>query len=98
MTIQSIKSNWKTSYAGIAMIVGALTHLGFAIKNGTLSQTMVISEVMACFTGWGLLEAGDATKSEKDVKEVKEQVQQNTNAIITGDTTMIAKIPTETKT
>ncbi len=91
MTIESIRANWKTSYAGIGMIVGGLTHLGFAIYNKTLTQTMVITELMACVTGWGLLEAGDASKSEKDLKHVDTKIDQTAKAVMEDDTSILPK-------
>ncbi len=91
MTLKSITSNWKTSSAGIGMIVGGLTHLAFAIKNQTLTETMVISEIMACVAGWGLLEAGDSSKSASEIAKVDTKVDQTAKAVLQDDTTILPK-------
>jgi sulfite exporter TauE/SafE len=91
MTIQSIRANWKTSYAGIGMIVGGITHLVVAIYHQTLTQTMFITEVMACVTGYGFLEAGDASKSDKDMKAVDTKIDQTVAAVATGNTDILPK-------
>ncbi len=93
MSIQNLAANWKTTAAGCGMIVGALTHLGFAIKNGTLSETMVTSEIMAAITGMGLLMAGDASKSSKDLSDVNDKVDRTAQAVVTGNTEILTKPP-----
>ena len=60
MNIKSLIANWKTTSAGLLMIVGAVTHLAFTIHKGTLDETTVIAEATAILGGFGLIFAGDA--------------------------------------
>lgn len=54
-----IGTSWKTSIAGITMIVGGVISLFFNIKNETTNETNVTSAATAIFGGIGLLCAKD---------------------------------------
>src|ERR1039458_9668273 len=58
--IQRLIANWKTTSAGIVMIIGAIMHLLF---NHPLTEPMVMVGVTAIVGGLGLLFAGDANVS-----------------------------------
>jgi hypothetical protein len=53
-------NNWKTTSAGLTMIAGAVVHLCFAVKGGTLNENGVTIAVGAILGGLGLIFAGDA--------------------------------------
>jgi hypothetical protein len=57
---QRLIANWKTTSAGVIMIVGAIVHLYF---NRPLTEPMLMMGVTAIVGGLGLLFAGDANVS-----------------------------------
>jgi hypothetical protein len=59
--------NWKTTSAGLLSCSGALVHLGFAIAHGTLTETMVISEITTFIIGIGFIFSRDGNKSDEQV-------------------------------
>jgi hypothetical protein len=61
------KGSWKTTSAGILAIVGALTTFGFAIKNKTVTQEVIIGCVTGILLGVGLLVAKDQNVTGGDV-------------------------------
>ena len=56
----NIGTSWKTTSAGITMIVGGITGLVFAIKANNLSESAISAAVTAVLGGIGLLFAKDA--------------------------------------
>ncbi len=56
----NIGTSWKTTSAGITMIVGGITGLVFAIKANNLSEPAISAAVTAVLGGIGLLFAKDA--------------------------------------
>ncbi len=64
-TIQQLLTNWKTTSAGITMIVGSTVHLIFAVRAHTADETTWTVSLTAILGGLGLLFAGDATASAK---------------------------------
>jgi hypothetical protein len=61
------KGSWKTTSAGLMMILTVVIHLGFAIYNKTLTENMLIIELPTLFGGIGLAFARDNNKSSTDV-------------------------------
>jgi uncharacterized membrane protein HdeD (DUF308 family) len=59
-TIQSLLSNWKTTSAGLTMIIGGIIHLVYAIKSHALTEGDCTTTVLAIITGCGFIAAGDA--------------------------------------
>src|ERR1035437_10767384 len=57
---QRLIAHWKTTSAGIMLIVGAVVHLFF---NRPLTEPMIMMGVTAVLGGLGLLFAGDANVS-----------------------------------
>jgi hypothetical protein len=53
-------TSWKTTSAGIVMIVGALVGLFFAYKNNALNETNIMAGVTAILGGIGLIFSKDA--------------------------------------
>ncbi len=58
--IKNLLTNWKTTSAGVTMIVTGVVHLAFALKAHALSEADCTSTVLAIAAGVGLLAAGDA--------------------------------------
>ena len=59
--IKNALTNWKTTSAGLSMIVGAVVHLVFAVKAGTANENTWTTAILAAIGGIGLITAGDAT-------------------------------------
>jgi drug/metabolite transporter (DMT)-like permease len=53
-------NSWKTTSSGIAMIVGGIVGLVFAIKAQNLSEASIMAAVTAILGGVGLVFAKDA--------------------------------------
>lgn len=51
--------NWKTTSAGITMIVGGITGLYFAIKTQTVNEGTITATLTAVLGGIGLIYAKD---------------------------------------
>lgn len=83
-----ILTNWKTTSAGLAMIIASVMHLVFAVKSGIADETTWTRDITAIVGGVGLIFAGDATQSKKEVDQAKDQVK---TAIETQDTSHITK-------
>jgi hypothetical protein len=74
--IQNILSNWKTTIAGLGMMVGSLVHIGFAIKNHALAENDLTTSILTALGGLGLIAAGDAGKSanKDDLEDLRAQL------------------------
>ena len=59
--MKNIMNNWKTSSAGIAMILTGVVHLVFQLKAHSLSETDCTATMLAILGGVGLIYAGDAS-------------------------------------
>ena len=89
--IKNLLANWKTTSAGMLMIVTAIVHLIFSIKHGTADESAWISGMAAILGGIGLLAAGDASKSKADTIAVDAKVDQTASAVMSHDTTLLPK-------
>lgn len=73
--IKNLVASWKTTSAGLVMIIGSIIHLIFAVRSGTATEGVWTASVTAIVAGIGLILAGDATasvsKSEADTTFVK---------------------------
>jgi len=58
--IQNALTNWKTTIAGLGMIVGGVVHLIYGIHAHGLTESDCTTTVLSILTGAGLLAAGDA--------------------------------------
>ena len=58
--IKQLLANWKTTYVGIAMIIGGCVHLGYAIKARGLTEADCTTTILSIITGLGFVAAGDA--------------------------------------
>lgn len=59
-TIKSLLTNWKTTSAGLTMIIGGIIHLVYAVKSHALTEADCTTTVLAIITGFGFIAAGDA--------------------------------------
>lgn len=59
--------SWKTTSAGLLAILGAITHLVFACKSGTVTEMTVTTALTAIVGGIGLIYARDNDKSSEAV-------------------------------
>lgn len=53
--------DWKTTSAGILMILGGLIGIYFSVKSGTISEAGLLAAATSIVGGIGLLFAKDAT-------------------------------------
>ena len=58
--MQNLLQNWKTTFAGLSMMVGGIIHLIFAAHAHTLTESDATTTALAIITGFGFLAAGDA--------------------------------------
>lgn len=86
--MKALFSNWKTTSAGLVMIIGSVIHVIFAVRSGTATEGVWTASVTAIVAGLGLMFAGDATKGKQDLEAAKEEVK---TAIETGDSSHITK-------
>ena len=61
--------NWKTSSAGIVMIVGGVVRFYFAVKSGNFSEEAIMTSVTAILGGIGLLFAKDSNVTGGSVQQ-----------------------------
>ena len=81
--MKQLLQNWKTTSAGLTMIVGSVVHLVFAARAGTANENTWTISLTAVIGGAGLILAGDASQSAN--------AQDVAKAIETGDTTTLKK-------
>ena len=58
--MQNLLKNWKTTSAGLTIVITAVIHLVFAINGHTLSEADCTTTIVSVVTGIGLIAAGDA--------------------------------------
>ena len=90
--LKNLFVNWKTSAAGVSMIVASTIHLIFMIKSGDANETTWTRELITILGGIGLIAAGDAKAGQQRTEDLKADVK---SAIETKDTTILNPI-TET--
>lgn len=93
--LKSLLRNWKTSSAGALTIATAIIHLFFTANRGEGDWTLAIGQILV---GIGLLAAGDSAASvqahadsQAAIKDLQSQVTATTAAVVTGDTSILAK-------
>ena len=96
--MKNLLSNWKTTSAGLAMIISSVIHLAFAIKSKVADEAAWTTGLMGVVGGVGLLAAGDSSKSEQAHDESKAAIQElkeNVATVVkTGDTSILTKADT----
>jgi hypothetical protein len=89
--IRNLLANWKTTSAGMSSITTGIIRLYLDIKNNNVDEATLTSACGLIIVGIGLLSAGDASKSKKDVDAVDTKVDQTASAVMSHDTTMLPK-------
>lgn len=90
--------NWRTSSAGLIVILTGLVHLLFAFKNKSFTETDTITTLTTIVTGIGLVVSRDSKASDKAIQQheatvadIKTQLDATTAAVKTGDTSILRK-------
>ncbi len=63
--MQNLLKNWKTTSAGLIMIIGSAVHLVFTVKDGTANENTWTISLTAIVGGIGLIFAGDSSAPPK---------------------------------
>jgi uncharacterized membrane protein YhiD involved in acid resistance len=58
--LKNLLTNWKTTSAGLTMIVGAVVHIIYALHSRSLTESDCTGSLLAIIGGIGFLAAGDA--------------------------------------
>jgi uncharacterized membrane protein YhiD involved in acid resistance len=58
--IKNLIANWKTTSAGLTMIVGAVVHMIYALRAHGLTEADCSGSLIAIIGGIGFIAAGDA--------------------------------------
>lgn len=66
--IANALDNWKTTSAGLIMIIGSVVHMVFAIRGDTATEGVWTASLTAIIGGIGLIFAGDSGASVQKVK------------------------------
>jgi len=82
--LKNLLTNWKTTSAGLTMIIGATVHLIFHVLDKTADEATWKNDLIGITAGIGLMAAGDSAVTKKEVENVKQ-------AVVTGDTSHITK-------
>ena len=61
--MKNLAKNWKTTSAGVVMIIGAIVRL--AVHEGTFSEELIMGAVIAVVGGIGLIVAKDGNVTGK---------------------------------
>lgn len=61
--LKTALANWKTTSAGLAMIIGSVIHLIFTARSGQANENTWTAGVLSVVAGLGLIFAGDASAS-----------------------------------
>ncbi len=83
--MQNLLKNWKTTSAGLALIIGNVVHLVFSVKSHTGDENTWTVGLIAIITGVGLIFAGDASASAP----VTTPPPADTSASVTGNATKL---------
>ncbi len=98
--IKNILTHWRTSLPGFTALITSVVGLGALIINHTATQATVIAALTGIFTGLGLLFSQDYTQGAKAHAESQAQIAELQlrsnivpNAIESGDTSQLRRIP-----
>lgn len=100
--IKTALHNWKTTSAGLTLIIGPAVHLVFAVRAHTADESMWTASLIAIVGGIGLIFAGDGAasaqlhaESQAQIADLTAKVSAVPDAITTGDTSLITKASTQ---
>lgn len=89
--IKNLTTNWKTTSAGLAMIISSVIHLVFAVSHKTADEATWTTALMGIVGGIGLLAAGDSATSSANHDETKQALTALAQAVKSGDTAVLNK-------
>ena len=95
--MKTLIQNWKTTSAGLTLIIGSIVHLIFAVRGGTANEGVWTASLTAILGGLGLMFAGDSAVTEKKIAPIAAAVDKINKEGSDPDTAMLSK-PDETKT
>lgn len=64
--MKSLLTNWKTTSAGLLIIVQAIVHMSYEIKSSTTSENSWMIAATSILGGIGLMFAGDSSNSTQN--------------------------------
>lgn len=64
--MKSLLTNWKTTSAGLLIIVQAIVHMAYEIKSSTTSENSWMIAATSILGGIGLMFAGDSSNSTQN--------------------------------
>ena len=62
--MKNLLDNWKTTSAGLTMIIGSTVHLVFSVRDGSANENTWTISLTAILGGIGLIYAGDAKPNQ----------------------------------
>ena len=96
--IANLLKNWKTTSAGLVMMLGAVIHLVFAVRGHTADEATWTASLTAILAGVGLMAAGDQAASAQQhaastaaIQDLQSKVRAATIAVVTGDSSILTK-------
>ena len=89
--LKNLLTNWKTTSAGLTMIIGATVHLVFAIKSHAADENTWTTSLLAIAGGCGLIFAGDGSSSASNHSDTLNELANIKQAITSGDTSVLNK-------
>ena len=91
--MNNLINNWKTSSAGLVLILTGLIHIGFGLIHKSINETDFTTTMVSIVTGVGLIVAGDGSKSAAAHEETKALVADLQNQIsqVKQDTATVTK-------
>lgn len=94
--IKNLLTNWKTTSAGLAMIISSTVHLVISVSKGNADESTWTTGLMGIVGGVGLLAAGDGATTVQAHQETLNELENIKSAVRTGDTSILTK-PAEPK-
>lgn len=88
--MNNLINNWKTSSAGIVLIITGLIHIVFGLIHKSISEQDFTTTMVSIVTGIGLIVAGDGGKSSVETKTKLADLQNQISQVKT-DTSTITK-------
>ncbi len=86
--LRNLFHNWKSTSAGITLIVGAIIHIIFLVlKKTPVTEADVMLAVGGILGGIGMIATADASQ----LRSVQQQMLQVPNAINSGNTAVLEK-------
>jgi hypothetical protein len=72
--IKSLLTNWRTTSAGLIMIIGSVVHLVYAVLEETATESTWTVSLTAIVGGIGLMFARDTAAAGNKVAEIEARI------------------------